>query len=157
MEFRPSKFFMSVSIIDFVFYTISMIIMTSSSTTTYSKDPFKFLLILLHLLFFLIVSFSIFWYWKKKRFNTIWHKLYAVLRLIHSIILFVWFGTIEVFIIKNFFSNDITIDTKAIVGEFFFYLFLIVVSIYNIYLTYYYIKLTFMKSMKAKRTIQNLL
>ena len=157
MEFRPSKFFMTVSCIDIIFYTLSIFIMTTSSPTSFSKDPLQFLLILLHLIFFLAVSFCIFWYWKKSRFNTIWHKLYAVLRLTHSLVLFIILGVIDVKNIMIAASNDITVDKQETIGEIFLYLFFILLSIYNLYLTYFYLKLSFMRSMKTKRVVQSLL
>ena len=148
---------MSVSILDIIYYTIQVLVNTSCLPSNYSKNPIRFLTIIMHLIFFYAVSFSIYWYDKHHRFNTVWHKIYAVIRLLYAIGLSIYLAAVTIVLISSKTSNHESNTNKEFVGFLLFYVFLILLSLYNIYLSLYYIKLALMKSVKSKRVVQNLL
>ena len=157
MEFRPSKFFITVSCIDILFYTIRMFMIANSSSLNYSKNPNSFLLLLMYFIFFLAITFNICLYLNTELFNNTWNKLYSVFRIIHAMVLFGWCGVMEVMLLIAGFSQDEDKDKKMILGFVFFFLFLLCLSLYNLYLSFFYTKLAFTKNIKRRRIAESLL
>ena len=143
-------FIQAVFVLDII-YTTFMLILNTASYQTSTKSAFeKIYNVVTSLLFFLFVAFCFGWFLYKKRFNSVWHKIYSVLRMVWVAFNVLVYVFLFIFYIYLTTQRDIKHD-GAFVFWFVFNGTICVYFLANIYLSGKLLKISFRRGRERNR------